>query len=145
MRLSFAALSFATLGTEVLDPAFVAAAKVSPSWSRTRGGWMRLARVKGTAKKPYVIAVRRCEGSRGFQFACGCAHWRNRLNAASVRGAEHKLCKHQERFLREAVKVDRSIEFFESGLLFVRAIAEELGLDEDAAIFGNVRTIAEAA
>lgn len=59
---------------------------------RSRGGYIRTGFAKGSAKEPYVIAVRKLKDGR-IQFTCGCPHWRYRCQSSGT------LCKHQMAFL----------------------------------------------
>jgi hypothetical protein len=143
MQVNLSNLTIATLGTEVLDLAYETAEPACPRWARTKGDWVRLARVKGSAKKPYVIAIRRVATRRGFQFSCGCPQGKFRCN--TVRGAEHRLCKHQRAFLQDALGLSPKIQFYQAGLQFVREVAASLGLPEEAEIFHHTETIHEEA
>lgn len=65
------------------------AREASTENGKSRGGWVRLTRVQGSAADPYVVAVRELKDGR-IQFGCDCAHWKFRCNKAG------NLCKHQQ-------------------------------------------------
>lgn len=100
-----------------LSSAFTYADETATEAGRSNGGWVRLAKVAGSAPEPYVVAARKT--ASGVQFACSCAHWKFRLSKTG------ELCKHQEAFLNagESPKGKHKVWYFKAGQSFATVLA----------------------
>ena len=119
-----------SLGADVLENAFQAADMVATETGRTRGGYVGLCKVQGSASDPYKVAIRRVKTERQFQFSCGCRHWIYRCNKAGT------LCKHQKDFLANAIVNPGKFWMYEAGVVFAQSVAEQLAPMVETAV-GN--------
>ena len=119
-----------SLGLEILTPAHAAADAVATEAGRSKGGWIRLCKVSGSAADPYVVSIRKVKTERGFQFGCGCADWRFRRNKAGT------LCKHQKAYLMNAIQNPGLFWMYKAGVAFAQAVADELAPQIQQAIHG---------
>lgn len=110
------------LDGELMHVAFEAADAVSSERGRSRGGYIRLGRVAGSAAEPYVIAVRMLKSGK-VQFGCGCPDWKFR------RQSNGTLCKHQQAVLTGGMsrKGSHRVWYYKAGVAFV----EQLGVSAD--------------
>lgn len=80
-----------------LERARLAADKVSTPAGRSRGGWVRLARIESRSGRdvpPYVIAIRGIASEKTpVQLGCSCPDWLFRKMKTGG------TCKHQREFL----------------------------------------------
>ena len=120
-----------SLGLEILTPAFEAADAIASEDARSKGGWVRLCKVQGSAKSPYVVAIRKVKTERVFQFGCGCKDWIFRRQKTG------QLCKHQRAFLMDAIENPGKFWMYKSGVAFAQAVAEALAPQVEAAIHGH--------
>lgn len=113
--------------------AFEAANAVSTQYGRSRGGYIRLARVAGSGAEPYVIAVRRLKNGT-IQFGCGCPNWIYKRQSSGT------LCKHQESVLTGGLnhKGKAKVWYYKAGGAFVEVLGLEVPTDAE-------ETFAEAA
>jgi hypothetical protein len=85
------------LSMMAMERARLSAEKASTPAGRSRGGWVRLARVEsrtGREVEPYVIAIRAIASDRSpVQFGCSCPDWVYRKQKTG------ESCKHQREFL----------------------------------------------
>jgi len=121
-------ISIDALGADILEDAYQAADAVATEEGRSRGGYIRLAKVDGSGADPYVVAIRRVKTERGFQFACGCKHWIYRCNKAGT------LCKHQKAYLADAIENPGKFWMYQAGVSFAASIAAQLEPMIDTAV-----------
>lgn len=80
-----------------MERARIAADKASTPAGRSKGGWVRLARIESRSGRdvaPYVIAVRAVASeSKPIQFGCSCPDWIFR------KAKSGGTCKHQREFM----------------------------------------------
>lgn len=80
-----------------MERARLAAEEASTAAGRSRGGWVRLARIEsrsGREVAPYVIAIRAVASEHSpVQFGCSCPDWMFRKSKSGG------TCKHQREFL----------------------------------------------
>lgn len=100
--------------------AFEMAELHATSKGRSPGGWIRLAKTKGTATEPYVIAVRQVATARRVQFGCGCPDWIHRRRHTGF------LCKHQRALFRPDKAVPGKCWLFKAGRSFIKAVLSEV-------------------
>lgn len=120
-----------SLGLEILSPAFAAADEAATPEGRSRGGWVRLCKVQGSAADPYVVAIRKVKTERQFQFGCGCKDWIFRRQKSG------QLCKHQRAFLMDAIQHPGKFWMYKAGVAFAQTVAAELAPQVEAAIHGH--------
>lgn len=111
--------------SETLAVAYNAARVTTTLNGRSRGGWIRLGRVKGTAVAPYVIAIRQLKDGR-YDLGCDCPHFVFRCRKAG------KSCKHIEAVLTASRgsrcatgvshKGSHQVWWYDAGKAFVSAI-----------------------
>ena len=101
-----------------LEKAYEVAAMTSTSNGRSPGGWIRLARVQGSASEPYVVAIRRISTPQRFQFGCGCPDWVYRKRRTGA------LCKHQRMLFQG--KSQTRVWFYKAGTMFFQIITGEI-------------------
>jgi hypothetical protein len=107
--------------------AFEAANAVSTQYGRSRGGYIRLARVSASGGgTPYVIATRRLKNGT-IQFSCGCANWKFKRQSSGT------LCKHQESVLTggENHKGKAQVWYYKAGGAFVEVLGHEVEADAE--------------
>jgi len=107
-------LVISKVSVSVLKAAFEAADTCATTAGRSKGGWVRLAKVQGSAAAPYVIAIRPVSTERQYQFSCGCPDYLYRKS--KVPGA---CCKHMQRFFQESTTTPGSFWFYKAGKAFV--------------------------
>lgn len=117
-----------SLGLEILHPAYAAADAAATPEGRSRGGWVRLCKVQGSAADPYVVAIRKVKTERQFQFGCGCPDWMYRRQKTG------QLCKHQRAYLMDAISNPSAFWMYKAGVAFAQAVAAAIAPQVQTAI-----------
>lgn len=108
--------------------AFEAADAASTAYGRSKGGFVRLARVTSSVgTTPYVVSVRRLNDGT-IQFGCNCPNWIYRRQSSGT------LCKHQRSVLTggENHRGHNRVWYYRAGQAFLEVIG--LSVEESEAL-----------
>jgi hypothetical protein len=114
-------IKIASISSSILLAALEVADSCATDAGRSKGGWIRLARVQGSAESPYVIAVRRVSTDRKVQFSCSCPDFLYRKQ--KIPGA---LFKHQQRFFNECATKPGQFWFYKAGHAFTLSVLSQI-------------------